>query len=703
MRMSRRETSAPPSRLQSDGAGEPEDALETVRVRLGADGRILTVVVDGGGRLKHLRGLRQGARLDRSLQRFDGAVAHELDKALAERLPLNGVATMRTRSGPLILDYRFEPEGEALSGELTLLVRAGPTAQDLPSSQLGEHEVTHVLAEVASLLNREMAADEAARSILPLVVRGAGATTGALFRVRGDGRADVLSAFGPTRRRGFPYLPLDLADPRLAAISRKPGLVRIGATERMGTPSALADLCPRGWTSLVVAPAFAGNVVQGLLIVASGEQTALDVNQASLLRIAADMTGLFLGLVAISSQSESGERVLDAAGAVARAVSGSLDLERTFAQVASSAARIMGNCSCLLLEQGPESEELVVVAASDPEDACLSGATLVFEGVNQTRTMLRLNRSIVVEDLNWGVHTPAAARKRLRFRSALFVPIHAQEGLIGSLLLYSAERREKYSERDVARAEMVAEQAASAIWNARLFRNLTESQRRAQALLERITRLRQEQRRALADIIHDDIVQTVAAALYEAEALRDRLPPEALIDADRVASLLRTTIAEARGVIRDLRPPALVGLHLHEALRALSDRLAGEMAWEVSLSLGDASGMGQEVESSIYAVAREALNNVKRHARASHVVISLEGSEASGRRTVCLEVRDNGRGFDTAAGNRLDHFGLMIMDEHAALVGGVVKVDSRPGDGTCVRVLVPLNDGGMAVDPSEED
>jgi signal transduction histidine kinase len=701
--MSRRETSALPSRLQGDGAGEPDDALEAVQVRLGADGRILAVVVDGGGKLRHLRGLRQGARLDRTLQRFDGALARELDKALAERLPLAGVATMRTRGGPLTLDYRFEPEGEASTGELTLLVRAARAVQDPPSSQLGEQGVTHVLAEVASLLNREMSADDVARSILPLVVRGAGATTGALFRVRGDGRADVLSAFGPTRRRGFPYRPLDLADPRLAAVSRKPGLMRIGATEGEGTPSALADLCPRGWTSLVVAPAFAGNVVQGLLIVAGGKRTALDAHQTSLLRIVADMTGLFLGLAAISSHSESGERVLDAAGAVARAVSGSLDLERTFAQIASSAARIMGNCSCLLLEQGPDSEELVVVAASDPEDACLSGATLVFEGADQTRAMLQLNRSIVVEDLNWGVHTPAAARKRLRFRSVLFVPIHAQEGLIGSLLLYSAERREKYSERDVARAQMVAEQAASAISNARLFRTLTESQLRAQALLERITRLRQEQRRALADIIHDDIVQTVAAALYETEALRDRLPSEALIDADRVASLLRTTIAEARGVIRDLRPPTPAGLDLHDALRALADRLAGEMAWQITLSLEDAPGIGQEVESSLYAVAREALNNVKWHARASRVAVSLGSSEAAGRRGVCLEIRDNGLGFDTAAGNRLDHFGLMIMDEHAALVGGVVNVDSRPGGGTRVRVLVPLNDGGTAVDRVEED
>lgn len=667
-------------------------ALETAHVRVGDDGRIVRVVVEGHRRLKHLRGLKQGARLRRVVGRFDESIARELDVCLAEQRPASGIAVARTRRGEVVLDYRLEPEGEASTGKLTLIVSARSSTR-IPVPEGDERSMMRALSEVASRLNREVSADDVARSILPLVVSFAGASTGAVFRLRSDGRADVLSAFGPTRRRGFPYAPLDLTDARLAALARKPGLVRMDASERRGMTPALTNLCPRGWSSLVLAPAFAGNSAQGLVMVAGTEGVAAHEDQARFLQVVADMVGLLLGFVTISTQSEAGERVLDAAGAVARAVSGSLDLERTFAEIASSAARIMGNCSCLLLEQRSQVETLVVVAASDSEDSCLLGTSLVFEGSDQTQSVLRTNRSIVVEDLNWGVHTPPEARDRLRFRSALFVPIRAQDGLIGSLLLYSAERRENYSEGDVARAEMVAEQAASAIWNARLFRSLSESEERSRTLLERITRLREEQRRQLADVIHDDIVQTAAAALYESEALRDRIPPEALIDADRVASLLRTTISEARGVIRDLRPPALAGLDLRGALHLLADRLADEMAWDLSLNVAPVPPLRQDVASALYVVAREALNNVKHHAQASRVTVSLEDGGESRPHVVCLDVTDNGVGFDVTSCDRLNHFGLSMMEEHAALLGGVVAVDSRTGGGTSVRAVIPLSDG----------
>ena len=181
----------------------------------------------------------------------------------------------------------------------------------------------------------------------------------------------------------------------------------------------------------------------------------------------------------------------------------------------------MGDCNCLLLARDESGDEdLVAVACSDPADDVLIGLRVRFRDVAGEPEALARRRSIVVEDVVFGAGTDRDFRERLEIRSALFVPIHSEDELIGSLLLYSTARRDRYTEGDIARAETVAEQAASAICNARVYRDLERSESRAKALLERIARLREAQRLTVANVLHDDIVQTVVAALYQVEGLR---------------------------------------------------------------------------------------------------------------------------------------------------------------------------------------
>ena len=307
-----------------------------------------------------------------------------------------------------------------------------------------------------------MPAGDIARAVLPDIVATVGADTGAVLRVRGDGRAEVLAAFGPTRRRSFPYPLLEIGQGVAAEAAQRPGLVTVTGVDLAALPAALRDLSPRGAGSLVLAPAFAGHLLRGFLALGARHGEALAGHAADFLRAVADGTGLALDHVVMSRQSELSEVVLDTACAVARAISGSLDLEHTFQQIATSAARVMGNCRCLLLELRLADDDLIVVACSGPEDEPLVGIALKFEGRESTREALQDGRSIVIEDIAWGTHVDAEDRKRLHLRSALFVPIRADNDLIGSLLLYSSERRDSYSPRDVARAEIVAEQAASA-------------------------------------------------------------------------------------------------------------------------------------------------------------------------------------------------------------------------------------------------
>ena len=549
-----------------------------------------------------------------------------------------------------------------------------------------------MLCQILSQLNREVPPEQWARAALPLVIEALGADAGAILRVWGDTAAEVLAAYGPTRKRGYPYPSLDLRDPLLASLTQRSSTVAVSGAQRHMVQAALRAVCHPRFGVACVASAFMGHSLAGLVVLSRRHEEPLSTEESACLTAVADAVGLALGTAALSQQSSMSEVMLETACAVAQAISGSLDLAHTFRQIAHSAARVMGDCNCLLLELDAVDGDLVAVACSDPADDVLLGLHVRFEDAPSNREALAQRRSIVVEDLVWGAGADRAYRDRLEIRSALFVPIHSEEGLIGSLLLYSTARRDRYSESDIARAETVAEQAASAICNARLYRDLERSEFRAKDLLERITRLRERQRLTFANVLHDDIVQTIVAALYQVEGLRAAAGDAPRDDLDRVAAMLKQTIAEARGVIWDLRPPVLDGLGLDGALEALAKRSAGEEGLVMETDLPAVPALSPGVTSALYVIAREALQNARRHAHARRCVLSLraDAATAGDRRAARLLVSDDGVGFDPGAVSAADHFGLTMMDEQAALVGGAIHVRSRPGEGTTVEVVVPL-------------
>ena len=656
-------------------------------VARGADGRVFRV-------------LKRGVRLADALERIDHVAAGQVSNAILGGSAGGGVATIKVRGSWRSLHFESEPSDDTRPHVVTFALARTPTDGALAEECRRRQAVSVALASITSLLNSDMPAEDMARAVLPETVSTACFDTGAILRARSNGRAEVLAAFGPTRRRGFPYPSLELNDPALAAVTHAPGLASL-AGEALGVlPAALRDVCPRGVHHLLIAPAFAGHTLRGILVLGARTERSGQALESDFLRVVADGIGLSLGHAVLSRRSEMSEVVLDTSVAVARAISGSLDLQRTFQQIALSAARVMGNCSCLLLELRVEADDLVVVAASHAEDELLLGLAVKFEGKESSVEALQEGRSIAVEDIAWGVGVDSATRKRLLFRSALFVPIRADGALIGSLLLYSTARRDSYSSQDVARAEMVAEQAASAICNARLYQTLELSQQRSQALLRSLTQLRQQKRKEWANVLHDDIVQTMVAALYEVQGMQADLPDTTSVDAERVATILRRAIDDTRRVIRDLRPPALDGVGLSGALQALVERADQESSSTVTLEIGAVPELSPGVETALYLVAREALHNARRYSNAGHVWIRLgcrDGAPGSG--AVWLQVHDDGRGFVADLVDREGHFGLTMMGEQAALVGGELRLDSNAGGGTRVEVVVPLADAR----PDDED
>lgn len=277
-------------------------------------------------------------------------------------------------------------------------------------------------------------------------------------------------------------------------------------------------------------------------------------------------------------------------------------------------------------------------------------------------------------------------------RVGLCVPLIVRGRVTGVVEAYGSN---DLAEKPTVHAlESLTRQAASAIENARLHRELSERERQSRALVGKLLVAQEEERRRVACDIHDGLTQVAADAYQHLRAYAEDHPAVCSSSQrmDRVLKLSGQTVEEARRVIADLRPMALDDLGLATTLRLWVDSLRGE-GWEIDYeeALGP-ERLPAEIETVLYRVAQEALTNVRKHAMTTRARITLRRLGGS----IYLEVRDWGRGFDgvvpAEAGVPRERVGLCGMRERVTLVGGEFSIDSRPGVGTSVVAEIPLLD-----------
>jgi signal transduction histidine kinase len=277
-------------------------------------------------------------------------------------------------------------------------------------------------------------------------------------------------------------------------------------------------------------------------------------------------------------------------------------------------------------------------------------------------------------------------------RTWVGVPLVVQERMIGWLCLHHSEPR-AYSQHHAGLAQTIANQAATAIENARLY-----GQARRLAVLE--------ERQRLARELHDSVSQVlygVGLGARTTSTLLDRadIPPElksSLAEPlDYVLSLAEAGLAEMRALIFELRPDSLEREGLVVALTRQAAATRTRHKLEVHTEFCREPALPFEAKEALYRIAQEALNNVARHARASRVQIRLYREGGS----VVLEVEDNGVGFDPQR-EYPGHLGLHSMRERAARLEGRLEIDSSPGQGTRLRIWLPrggVTDGSNAGRP----
>jgi len=222
---------------------------------------------------------------------------------------------------------------------------------------------------------------------------------------------------------------------------------------------------------------------------------------------------------------------------------------------------------------------------------------------------------------------------------------------------------------------------------------LREQHARAEYTLQLIASQEAERSRIAAEL-HDSLGQNLLLIKNRAQlALTGKRVPVTLREQLEGISLLASqSIAEARQISHDLHPQQLDHLGLTRALEAMMDGAAGSsgMVFEHRLDNVDAF-FSKDAAMNLYRVVQESLNNILKHSRAKRVRLRLERDIHD----VQLQIEDDGGGFKTGEpANGGKGLGLKNIAERVRILGGKIKIDSQPGQGTRIQVTIPVADGG---------
>jgi signal transduction histidine kinase len=275
---------------------------------------------------------------------------------------------------------------------------------------------------------------------------------------------------------------------------------------------------------------------------------------------------------------------------------------------------------------------------------------------------------------------PSPAIKLMELRSVIAVTMEVEGHPTARILLANGKKR--FTIGDLQQLERVVRHIGPPLENLFLLRHL-----RARAI--------ESERSRISRDLHDGILQTLLSIQIQLDVLRRKVvqfPDQVEASLGALQLTVRNEGAELRTFVTDLRPLRVESADLLDLMRGFLERFKNESELQVDLLVNSEDLQAPDrVCRELFQIYREALNNIKKHARATHVVVKLTQSETS----ISLVVDDNGEGFSFAgrfSGDELDRLrlGPISIKERTRTVGGLLTVESSPGHGARLIVEIPL-------------
>ena len=220
----------------------------------------------------------------------------------------------------------------------------------------------------------------------------------------------------------------------------------------------------------------------------------------------------------------------------------------------------------------------------------------------------------------------------------------------------------------------------------RLLERVESNEREFRRLARAVARVEEDERRRLARELHDGLGQTLTALKHRLAQLGGDIAPEARDRLDAAIALCGDALEDTRALSRLLRPPILDDLGLEPALRALARSIGESSGLSIDVAVEPLPDLDGDLQTLVFRVAQEALNNAAKHAQAKEVILRVVARGG----LLQLQVADDGRGCDPDAMLQSGGSGLGGMRERLRLYGGALELHSAPGEGTRLRAVVPV-------------
>jgi len=227
-----------------------------------------------------------------------------------------------------------------------------------------------------------------------------------------------------------------------------------------------------------------------------------------------------------------------------------------------------------------------------------------------------------------------------------------------------------------------------------LLNQLEDRNQELHALSARTIDTQEQERKSIARSLHDDTGQALTMLIISLDQLESHLPAQLSdlikeIQASR--QLASNALSELRRIVFGLRPTILDDLGLVSAIRWYARSNLESAGIQFAVEAPDfLPELSPQVSITLFRISQEAVNNILRHAAAHSVIIRITLQA----RSICLEIKDDGRGFDLQLASedalQSHHLGLLGLRERVELLGGEILMDSSPGHGTCLEVCLPL-------------
>ena len=384
---------------------------------------------------------------------------------------------------------------------------------------------------------------------------------------------------------------------------------------------------------------------------------------------------------------------------IARDLAAELDLETLLERIIDAAvAVVQASAGSLLIWDALNNDLVFAVAKGGGGEALIGRRMPAYKGI--AGWVLANHCPAIVHQVRQDSRFFSAIDESLGFfetSSLLGVPLVAKGEPIGVLEVLNKEWEQPFDQQDSDLLMALAGQAAVAIKNARLYRQVQEER-------DRIVDLEEEVRKDLAREIHDGPAQMLSAIIMHLSFIQELAAGDPAQVAKEIA-LVRDTASHAlqqiRSMIFELRPLILRTQGLVAALRTYVKRLRKVEGMTIHAELEDwPKRLPARIEEICFAIIKEALTNIKKHAEASNTWLQVSRQEDN---CLLVNIRDDGKGFKVTRPEALEtqegHLGLVNMREGAEMVGGELAIRSQPGWGTRVTLTIPLSPEPTADQP----